>query len=279
VPESTGQPSSPQPPGRLRLGQAVALGVLHGPAELLPISSSGHTTLIPWLLGWDYAELEPELRKAFEVALHAGTAAALVIGLRDEVLEVARTATPRMLASIAVAAAPGALVGLLLDGPIERRLGRPPSIAVGLAVGALAMAWADRAPQEREPETATPTDSLVIGAAQACALMPGVSRSGATLTAARRRRFTRAGASRLSWHAALPIIAGATGLKLIQLGRSGLPPGAALPFAAGAAASFASTLGSTRVIGTVDRDGSLLPFVVYRLGLAAVVGRRLARGR
>ena len=69
----------------LPLRHAVALGALHGPAELLPISSSGHVTLVPWLAGWPYPELDPELRKAFEIALHAGTAAALLIGLRGEV--------------------------------------------------------------------------------------------------------------------------------------------------------------------------------------------------
>ena len=72
---------------RLRTSEAVALGALHGPAELLPISSSAHTELVPWLLGWEYAELDPELRKAFEVAVHAGTAAALLIVLREEVGE------------------------------------------------------------------------------------------------------------------------------------------------------------------------------------------------
>src|SRR5205809_6905938 len=74
-------------PPELELRHALALGVLHGPAELLPISSSGHTELVPWLLGWSYADLDGELRKAFEVALHAGTAAALLVALRDEVGE------------------------------------------------------------------------------------------------------------------------------------------------------------------------------------------------
>src|SRR3954454_22975546 len=77
-------------PPELPLPQAFALGVLHGPAELLPISSSGHTELVPWLLGWSYADLDGELRKAFEVALHAGTAAALLVALRGEVGEAVR---------------------------------------------------------------------------------------------------------------------------------------------------------------------------------------------
>src|ERR1700750_1125633 len=76
--------------GGLSLRHAVALGVLHGPAELLPVSSSAHTTLVPWLLGWPYPDTDADLRRAFEVALHAGTAAALLIGLRDEVADAAR---------------------------------------------------------------------------------------------------------------------------------------------------------------------------------------------
>src|SRR5258705_13404268 len=79
----------------LELSHALALGVLHGPAELLPISSSGHTELIPWLLGWSYSELDGELRKAFEVALHTGTAAALLVALRDEVGEAVTGFDPR----------------------------------------------------------------------------------------------------------------------------------------------------------------------------------------
>ena len=94
VGSSTGQPST-----ELTIGQALALGALHGPAELLPISSSGHVALIPWLLGWDYDRLDGELRKSFEVALHAGTAAALLITLHSEVREAARGMNLRLMAS------------------------------------------------------------------------------------------------------------------------------------------------------------------------------------
>ncbi len=97
------------------------------------------------------------------------------------------------------------------------------------------MALADRSPQERRAEEAGACDALWLGVAQACSLIPGVSRNGATLAAARWRRFTRVDANRLSRHAALPIIAGATLLKGMRLRARGLPPGAAVPFAAGAA--------------------------------------------
>jgi undecaprenyl-diphosphatase len=260
---------------RLSVGQAIALGALHGPAELLPISSSGHIALVPWLFHWDYGRLEHDLRKSFEVALHAGTAAALLITLRDEVSEAARGLNARRLTLIALSFIPPALVGYTLERPIESHLGTPPTIAGGLLSGALVMAWADRAPQTRRHEDARALDALCLGLAQASALVPGVSRNGATLAAARLRRFTREDANRLSRHVALPVIAGATLLKTVRLQRRGLPPGTVVPFVAGAAASFASTLGSTWLIAQVERDRSLLPYAAYRIALATLVVRRL----
>ncbi len=271
-PAGTGASDS-QP--HLSLGHALILGALHGPAELLPISSSGHVALIPWLLGWDYVRLDAELRKAFEVALHAGTAAALVITLRSEVHDVVVGMSPRLGALIGLSFLPPAVIGFGLERPIERHLGTPATIAGGLVCGSVAMAWSDRAPQSRRSVQAGIADALWLGIAQACALLPGVSRNGATLSAARRRRFTRADANRLSRHAAVPVIAGATLLKSVRLARRGLPPGTAVPFAAGAGASFASTLGSTWLISQVERDRSLLPYAVYRVALAAAVVRRL----
>jgi undecaprenyl-diphosphatase len=254
----------------------LVLGALHGPAELLPISSSGHVALLPWLLGWDYDQLDPELRKSFEVALHAGTAAALLITLRAEVHDALNDLSGRLFALIALSFAPPAIVGYTLERPIEQRLGTPPTIAGGLLAGSVAMAWADRSPQVRTSKEAGALDALLLGLAQACALIPGVSRNGATLVAARARKFTREGANRLSRHVALPVIAGATVLKMVRLRRRGVHVDARVPFAVGVVGSFASTLGSTWVISQVERDRSLLPYAVYRSALAAVVFWRLA---
>jgi undecaprenyl-diphosphatase len=262
---------------RLSLSQALTLGALHGPAELLPISSSGHVALIPWLLHWDYDRLDSELRKSFEVALHAGTAAALLITLRGEVNDALHDMSFRLVTLIALSFIPPALIGYRFERPIEEHLGTPPTIAAGLIGGSVVMAAADRSPQTRRSQEAGWADALWLGAAQACALIPGVSRNGATLAAARRRGFTRADANRLSRHVALPVIAGATVLKGVRLTRRGLPAGTAVPFAAGAAASFVSTLGSTWLIRQVERDRSLLPYAAYRIGLAAAVITRLAR--
>jgi undecaprenyl-diphosphatase len=260
----------------LSVRHALALGLLHGPAELLPISSSGHVTLVPWLAGWEYAGLDPELRKAFEVALHAGTAAALLVALRDELREI----TPRRLALVVGSFLPPAVVGSTLERPIERRLGTPATIAAGLLVGSAAMAWADHVgPTGRRRDDAGWGDALALGLAQAASLMPGVSRNGATLAAARLRGFDREDANALSRHVALPVIVGASFLKGARLARRGLPPGVKPAFAVGIGASFASTLGSTWLIRQVERDRSLAPYAAYRVALAGVVLRRLWQDR
>jgi undecaprenyl-diphosphatase len=273
----------PRAEGGLPLGHAVALGVLHGPAELLPISSSAHVTLVPWLLGWPYPELDPELRKAFEVALHAGTAAALLIALHDEVGEAARGFDRRRAQLVALSFAPPALVGYALERPIERRLGTPATIAAGLLAGSVLMALADRRAPWRARDEATAIDGLALGLAQAAALVPGVSRNGATLAAARALGFGREDANALSRHVALPIIVGACALKGTRLVRRGVPAGVRTAFAAGTGAAFASTLGSTWLIGQVEHrrrsrwsgDRSLLPYAVYRTALATLVAGRV----
>jgi undecaprenyl-diphosphatase len=259
------------------LAQAVALGALHGPAELLPISSSGHVAAIPWLLRWRYGELDEELRKSFEVALHAGTAAALLITLRGEVAEAAAGLDRRRLTLIALSFVPAALAGLAFERPIESRLGTPATVAAGLLAGSVLMAVADRSPQTRRHEEAGAADALWLGIAQACALFPGVSRNGATLAAARLRGFTRADANRLSRHVALPVIAGATALKGFRLHRRGLDRDTRQALAAGAASSFLSTLLSTWLIRQVERDRSLLPYAMYRSVLAGMILCRLRR--
>jgi undecaprenyl-diphosphatase len=241
----------------------------------LPVSSSGHLSLVPALFGWDLDRMDPELRKSFEVALHAGTAAALAIALRDEVASVLRTLDGRRALGIAQGLAPAAVVALLFERPIERRLGSPRSVAVAQVLAGLVLAAADRSREERDQADAGPLEHLLIGCGQAAALVPGVSRNGATLTAARLLRFERRAASVLSRHAALPVIAGATGLKTVRLARRGLPRELRATFAAGAAAAFVSTLASRRLTGVMDNARSYLPFAAYRVGLGALALGRL----
>src|SRR4051812_11718998 len=258
--------------------EAAALGLLQGPAELLPVSSSGHLVLVPALLGWSYVELDDELRKSFEVALHAGTALALLIALRGEVAEVVRSLDARRLGRHALEFVPPGAAALLFERPIERRLGSARGVASAQIAAGLVLAAADRRPASRAHSEAGAADALAIGVAQACALAPGVSRNGATLTAARLLRFERPAANRLSRHAALPIILAAAGLKGYRLARRGLSGGEAAPFAAGLAAAFGSTLASSRLVPWMDAARSYAPLAAYRVALGvaslAVLRRR-----
>jgi undecaprenyl-diphosphatase len=263
--------------GRIPLGHALALGALQGPTELLPVSSSGHLVLAPHLLGWPYADLDPELRKSFEVALHLGAAGALAVALRHEVLEVVASLDPRRFVGIALAFVPPALAALAFERQIEGRLGGPRQVAMAQIAAGVLLAVADRAPAIRSQEAAGLRDHMLIGTGQAAALVPGVSRNGATLTAARLRRFERPAASRLSRHAALPVILGAGVLKGTRLARRGLPGRLAAPFAAGAGAAFASTLWSARLVPKIDRAGSYRGFALYRIAVGAFALARLRR--
>ena len=265
---------------RLPLRHAAALGVLQGPTELLPVSSSGHLVLVPHLLGWSYADLDPELRKSFEVALHAGTAAALLIGLRREVAEYCREFSVRNMVTLGLSFAPAAIVALRFERPIERRLSEPVTVALALLAGSAAMALADGCEQRRKRADTRLLDAIVIGLAQACALAPGVSRNGATLAAARARGFKRRDANVISRQIALPVIVGAAALKGVRLAtRRDLPPGLGRGMAVGAGTAFGSTLVSMRLIKMLERSRSLLPYALYRALFAAVVLLRLGRRR
>jgi undecaprenyl-diphosphatase len=257
--------------GGIPAPRAVALGLVQGPAELLPVSSSAHIVLIPWLAGWDWDGIDSEVRKSFEVALHAGAAAALLIGQRRLIAEELRRFDGHRALLLGLSFLPAAVVGYTLERPIERRLGGPRATAYGLLGGAAAMLAADTRPQLRGRGDATAVDGLVLGLAQAAALAPGVSRNGVTLAAARWRRFSRDQANLLSRTIALPIIVGAAALKGARLARRGTTPQLRRSLGVGLAASFASTLASQRLIGLVERDRALWPYAAYRAALAAAV--------
>jgi undecaprenyl-diphosphatase len=261
----------------MRPSRAIVLGAVQGPAELLPVSSSAHLTLIPWLAGWDGDGRDPELQKSFEVALHAGAAAALLVGQRRVIAEELRSFDTRKASVLGLSFLPAAALGVALERPIERHLGGPLPTAIGLLAGAAAMFAADRRPQERDRGHAGGVDGFALGLAQASALAPGVSRNGATLTVARWRGFTRQHSNMLSRTVALPVIVAAAALKGIRLRRRGLPPGERPGFVAGTATSFASTLASQALIRLVERDRALWPYAAYRAGLATVVLSRLWR--
>lgn len=265
--------------GRIPARRALALGLVQGPTELLPVSSSAHIVLVPWLAGWEWERVDPELRKSFEVALHAGTAAAMLVGQRRLIREELGRFDRHRAVLLALSFLPAAAVGYGLERPIERRLGGPRATAYGLLAGAAAMLVADRRPGRRGRGEAQAADGLALGLAQAAALAPGVSRNGVTLAAARWRGFSREQANLLSRTIALPIILGATALKGGRLARRGTTPELRRSLALGAGAAFASTLASQRLIGLVERDRALWPYAAYRGALAAVVLVKLARPR
>ena len=241
------------------LRDTVVLGLLQGPAELLPVSSTAHVELLGRRLA-GYARLSPAGRKELAVALHAGSAAALAATWRP---------APGRLALLALATAPPALAGLLLEGPIERRLSARGPMAAGLVAGSIALVAADRRPQARAGGEAGHADALWIGLAQAAALAPGVSRSGAVRAAARARGFTRGAAAELAAETALPVLAGATALKGVRLARRRPGTRELAALAAGATAAAASTAAARVVARQVEPPAWV--WAAYRIALAGAV--------
>jgi undecaprenyl-diphosphatase len=252
-----------RPPEHPSVAETIALGLLQGPAELLPISSSAHVALVPWLFGWRHAGLAGDARKEVEVALHAGTALALVAGGEGR--------SRQWLGAIALG--PPALAAVAFERRIESRLGGPGSVAFGLAAGGIAMALADRPGDRpaRRPEDARVADALWLGAAQAAALVPGISRSGMTRAVARHRGFDRASAAALAREVALPVLAGAAVLKGVRLAqrRPGIATLRAL--GAGTIAAAASTAVALRAERALSGRMPYAAWAAYRLGIAAAI--------
>jgi undecaprenyl-diphosphatase len=253
------------PPAEPRIADTVALGLLQGPAELLPISSTAHVELLGRRLS-GYAALDPAARKELAVALHAGSALALMP---------ARPPGRSRLGLLALATAPAALAGYLLEDPIERRLSAQGAMAAGLLAGSVALVAADRRPQARGAEDAGARDALWLGLAQAAALAPGVSRSGAVRSAARARGFTRAAAAALAAETALPVLAGATALKGARLAARRPAPSALTALGAGAAAAALSTAAARAAVTRFEPPA--WAWAAYRAGVAAAIVRGARR--
>jgi undecaprenyl-diphosphatase len=262
---------------------AIVLGLVQGLSEFLPISSSGHLLLVPWLFGWDDFE-SADVEKAFDVALHLGTVVAAILYFRKDlavyvreglrlVVKRERPTTPegRLAWMLVLSTVPAAAVGALLESWIDEQLGKPVIIAVSLIVFGLALAWADRSTGRRKVDGYGVRDAVIVGAAQALALNPGTSRSGITMTAARRLGFDRDAAARLSFLMMIPVTGGAIVFKLVKLISDGIPDGLLAPMLVGIVTSGIS--GWLAVWGTLRlvRTRSFNPFVVYRLGLGLLV--------
>ncbi len=250
--------------------EALLLGLAHGPLELLPVSSSAHVAAIPSILGWQVADWSGAARKELEVALHAGTGAALGWLLVRGRLQVGGLYSPRRAPVLACALVTPALAGLALESAVEERLRGPAILALGLVAGAAGLAGADARPGRRRAAAAGWRDGIWLGLAQAAALVPGVSRSGATLTAARARGFDRVAASELSWGVGLPVLLGAGGLKTARVFAQGSWRARGPALAAALAGAAASTLVAAKWLGT-SRRAPLWPWAAWRVGLAASI--------
>jgi undecaprenyl-diphosphatase len=278
--------------GRLSDWQALALGVTQGLTEFLPISSSGHLILVPWLGDWHYLEQHEDFNKTFDVALHLGTLVAAVAYFRRDLwgllrawlrsvgARAIRDDEERLAWLIVVATIPAALAGAALEDFISKRLGDPWQIAILLAVFGILLLVADQSPQDRRMEDLGMRTAFLVGCAQAIALAPGVSRSGITITAGRFLRLSRDAAARFSFLLLVPIVLGAVvlkGTKDVLLG-GGLPPGSAGPFIVGTlAAAVTGLIAIWALLGYV-RQHTYLPFVIYRLVAAVLIALAIASG-
>ncbi len=252
--------------------QAVVLGVVQGITEFLPVSSSGHLILVPHIFGW------PDQGQAFDAVMHIGTLAALVAYFRVELIELISGALSRRLALILLAATiPGGLAGLIFEKVVEARFRSPVLIAATTAGWGVVMWIADRSARPPVEGSDDPLEhvgwarGLVVGAAQALALVPGTSRSGITITAGLFSGLDRATAARFSFLLGIPITAAAGGWKLLHVLRAGVPSGEGGPLVAAVLAAFLSGWLAVWFLVGYLRRRSLTPFVIYRLLLAAAI--------
>jgi undecaprenyl-diphosphatase len=255
--------------------QAALLGALQGATEFLPVSSSAHLALAPRLLGFQ----DPGL--TFDVALHLGTLAAVLVYYRATwarlLLGAARDPRgpeARTLGLLALACVPAASAGVLLEDVAERAF-RDPRLTAWLLIGfSGVMVWAEKTGRGfGKWREAGASSVLLVGIAQALALVPGVSRSGATMSAALLLGFARAEAAELSFLMSTPIVAGAAMLKLRHLGLADVTG----PFVVGLAASAAVGFAAVGFFLRLLPKGGLVPYAVYRVVLGALALLLLAR--
>jgi undecaprenyl-diphosphatase len=257
--------------------EALLLGIVQGLTEFLPISSSGHLILVPWLQDYHFLQDNEAFNKTFDVALHAGTLVAVLIYFRGDIVRLLRAlwgsvrrraiagAEERLAWAIVVGTIPAVIAGGLGEGLIEDHLGDPWQIAILLIVFGLLLGYADRRPQRQGLEDVGPRQGLYIGLAQVLSLAPGVSRSGITITAARFLGLNRDSAARISFLLLAPVTAGAVVFKAFGAASEGLPHGIAGPMIVGTiAAAVSGYLAIAGLIAFVRRR-SYDVFVVYRV--------------
>ena len=255
--------------------QAIVLGIIQGLAEFLPVSSSAHLTLAPFFFGWK----DPGL--AFDVALHSGTLVALVWYFRAEWIELTKSAIriartrkiqdvhDRRLIYLIVATIPGGIAGKLLNDYAESTFRSPLLIACTLAIMGVLLWAVDRyAARVRSIDEITMRDAILVGLAQVAALIPGVSRSGSTITAGRALNLDRPSAARFSFLMSMPITAAAVAVKVPEAIRV---EGLSTPLIAGVVAAFISSWLAITILLRYISKHSFGVFALYRLLLAAAV--------
>jgi undecaprenyl-diphosphatase len=267
--------------------QAAVLGVVQGLTEFIPVSSSAHLVLVPFLFRWPIPDL------AFDVAVHLGTALAVVVYFWADLLGILRGAVrtvsgrgqsgdrahARLIPLLVVGSVPAAVAGLLLEGLFEELFTEKAAVdRIGASLTALSLVgtalillaaesvYARRTDERRGMESISVLDAVVIGLFQAVAIIPGISRSGATIGAGMFRGLSREAAARFSFLLSLPAILGAAIVALPDL-----PPGADLgPLLVGAAAAAVAGFVAIAFLLGYLRTRTMRPFAVYCLALAAV---------
>jgi undecaprenyl-diphosphatase len=270
--------------------EALLLGIVQGLTEFLPISSSGHLILVPWLQDYTFLENHDHFNKTFDVALHAGTLVAAIAYFREEVVRFTAGALralrrhsivgddERIAVAIAVGTVPAVIAGGLGESFIEDHLGEPWLISILLIVFGAALLWADSLPQRRELESVQLRDGLYVGLAQVLALAPGTSRSGITITMGRYLGLDRDSSARFSFLFLIPVVAGATVYSAAKAVHDGLPHGVAGPMVVGTVAAAISGYAAIAFLLRLVRTHSYRPFVIYRFAAGAFCLLLIATG-
>jgi undecaprenyl-diphosphatase len=270
--------------------EALLLGIVQGLTEFLPISSSGHLILVPWLQDYTFLREHPDFNKTFDVALHIGTLVAVASYFRRDLVAMTigfvhtlrtrriETRDERLAWVIVLGTIPAVIAGGIGEDWIDDNLGEPWMIAILLIVFGLILWDSDRRPQDKPVEAVGLREGLYIGIAQAIALAPGVSRSGVTISAGRYLRLDRDAAARISFLLLAPVTAGAGAFKAYEAIKDGLPDGVVGPMIVGMIAAAVS--GYLAIAGLLSfvRRHTYDVFVVYRLAAGAGVLILIATG-
>jgi undecaprenyl-diphosphatase len=270
--------------------EALLLGIVQGLSEFLPISSSGHLVIVPWLQDYRFLLDNDDFNHTFDVALHAGTLIAALWYFRSDVATYVRAffnsvrhreieGSDQVVSwAIAIGTVPAVIVGGLGESLIQDNTGEPWMIGVQLIVFGALLLWADALPEKRKVEELRLRDGLYIGIAQVFALFPGTSRSGITITAGRYLGLDRESAARISFLLLIPVVAGATIYKGYEAITDGLPDGVIGPMIVGTLAAAVSGYFAISFLLRYVQSNSYKPFVWYRFAAGAAILIIIATG-